>query len=184
MFVNKIIIMKKILLSIAFLCVTATVANAQALRIGVKGGLNYSTLEGKTEINYKEKTSFHGGLVAQINLLKPLYIQPEVYYSSQGAKVKGVGDFNFEYVNVPVLAKLYIIKDIITIEAGPQFSFNVGDKKDNTKDYDFGIAAGLGAQITDKFFIQGRYVSGLIKVEETTKATNTMFQLSLGYFLN
>ena len=49
-------------------------------------------------------------------------MRPEVLWSSQGAKIKGVGDFDTDYVIVPIMLRWNPI-DLLFIEAGPQFNF-------------------------------------------------------------
>jgi len=47
--------------------------------------------------------------------------------------------------------------------------------------FDFAAVAGLGYNITDHFFIQGRYVLGLTEVSNDADVTNRVIQLSVGY---
>ena len=176
--------MKNLILAfIAIIGISAT-SQAQLLKIGVKAGPNFSNFSGGIkEIDYKSRTSFHAGLVAEIKVLENFSVQPELLYSSQGAKVDGIGDFNLDYVSLPVMAKFYVVTDKLSLEAGPQFSFLVNDSQaayDN-QDFDFGVAGGLGLNLTKSIFIQARYVVGLSEVSKYAEVKNSTFQLSAGF---
>lgn len=185
-------IMKKLILAAFFVIAAATNSNAQIVKFGVKGGVNFANLDGgPSGIDYKNKTGFHAGAVAEIKVLPNFSIQPEALFSSQGTEVEGVGDFNLDYISVPVLAKFYLVTDILSIEAGPQFSFLVNDSNDafddiadggsDTKSFDFGVAGGLGVNIAGGLFAQARYTIGLTEVSKDADAKNAVFQVSLGY---
>lgn len=185
--------MKKLIVMAILLVAGSTQMNAQ-LRLGVKGGVNFANFNGGTDgIDYKSKTGFHAGAVAEIKFGGNLAIQPEVLYTSQGTKVDGIGDFNLDYVAVPVLVKYYIIPDLLSIEAGPQFSFLVDDSNEafddiadggpDNKSFDFAVAGGVGINITKSFFAQARYTIGLTEVSKDADVKNAVFQLSLGYML-
>jgi opacity protein-like surface antigen len=130
------------------------------------------------------ETGFHAGAVAEVKLFQNFSLQPELLYTSQGADVKGIGDFNLDYVSVPVLAKFYLISEKLSLEVGPQFSFLVDEAKESfdNKSFDFAAAGGLGLNITDNFFAQARYTIGLSEVSKEAEVKNAVFQLSLGYF--
>ena len=82
--------MKKLLLSIIALALmfqTNAQENAvtKSLQIGAKAGVNLSTLTGDIS-GIKGRTSFHLGGVAEFPISEKLSIQPELLFSSQGAK--------------------------------------------------------------------------------------------------
>jgi opacity protein-like surface antigen len=176
--------MKKVCILFVVL-LSANAINAQMLKFGVKGGANFSSLEGDN-IDSSIYTSFHFGGMVEISLLENLSLQPELLYSSQGAKVDdaAVKDINYNYVTVPVLAKFYLTSKKFSLEAGPQFSFlvnqNVSDQFEG-ETFDFAVAGGLGYNITEHFLIQARYVAGLTQANKDAEVTNRVIQLSLGY---
>lgn len=184
--------MKKLIVMAILLIAGSTQMNAQ-LRLGIKGGVNFANVDGGPDgIDYKSKTGFHAGAVAEIGFGGNLAIQPELLYSSQGTKVEGAGDFNLDYVSVPVLVKYYIVSDLLSIEAGPQFSFLVDDSNDaiddignggDNKSFDFAVAGGIGLNITKNLFAQARYTIGLTEVSKDADIKNSVFQLSVGYML-
>ena len=184
--------MRKLILALTIILAGSFSANAQLLRFGIKGGANFANFSGGVDgIDYKSRTSFHAGVVAEIKAFENFSIQPELLYSSQGADVEGVGDFNLDYVSVPVLAKFYLISDKLSLEAGPQFSFLVDeadlayddatDGDSDTKSFDFAVAGGLGLNITKNFFAQARYTIGLTDASKSAEVKNAVFQVSVGY---
>ena len=176
--------MKKVLLALIAIVGIGATSQAQLIKIGVKAGPNFSNFSGGTsDINYKSRTSLHAGLLAELKLLENFSIQPELLYSSQGAKVDGIGDFNLDYVALPVMAKFYLMTDKLSIEAGPQFSFLVNDpqKAYDNEEFDFAVAGGLGLNITKRIFVSARYVVGLSEVSKFAEVKNSNFQLSAGF---
>jgi opacity protein-like surface antigen len=178
--------MKKLILLTMVLFAFSATSNAQAIRFGLKGGANFATLDG-SGIDSDNITSWHAGALVELNLFQNFSLQPELMYSSQGAKVDGAGDFKLDYVSIPVLAKFYLISDVLSLEAGPQFSFLVNDSYDNilgdleNESFDFAAVAGLGFNLTDSFFAQARYVIGLTEANKDAEVTNKVIQLSVGY---
>lgn len=187
--------MKKNLLVLALLLVSTTAVQAQLLKLGIKGGINYANQTGTNitvnSTNYKKEaiTSYHIGLIAELPLGDKFSLQPELFYSTVGANYKAVDaaqDFKNDkgYVSIPVLAKVYLNKTF-SLELGPQASFLLSNKKDfkinDTKTFDFGLAAGLGIKVTEKIFVQGRYVVGLSEASAQAKAKNSVLQVSAGF---
>lgn len=182
--------MKKLLIIALAFTFGMTGAQAQIVRFGLKAGPNFANVSGGPgSIDYNSRTSFHAGLAVEFHPVGNFAIQPELLYSSQGAEVDGFGDFNLDYVSVPVMAKYYILPDVLSLEAGPQFSFLVDDAEstnelgetlDNEK-FDFAVAGGVGVNITKSIFAQARYTVGLTEVSKDAEITNSVFQLSVGY---
>lgn len=195
-----------------------TVSNAQedasnkdsmAFSWGVKGGVNFATLNGDIE-SPDSRTSFHAGLVAEFPLAEIFSLQVEALYSGQGAKydqvyatgnvLDPVGTRNVElqldYINVPVLAKVYIVKGL-SIEAGPQFSFLINDQwdteptsgggsspspiRESAHTFEFGVAGGLTFQTEIGLFAYGRYNQGVTDIADDLNVQNSVFQLGVGY---
>lgn len=174
--------MKKLLLLTAVALLSFT-AQAQSIRFGLKAGANFANLDAD-EVETDNMTSWHAGAVLELNVLPNFSIQPEALYSSQGAKVDGFDDFKLDYISVPVLARFYILPDLLSLDAGPQFSFLVNDNVADTfetKSFDFAVLGGATVNLTDSFFAQARYVIGLTEMSEDAKATNKVIQLSVGY---
>lgn len=178
--------MKKIIFISAFLLIGIFQADAQMLKFGVKAGANFNSLDGDDAQGLDTYTSFHFGALLEVKVFENFAIQPELLYSSQGAKVneENIKDINFSYITVPVLAKFYLITDKLSLEAGPQFSFlvneNVPDQFES-KSFDFAAVGGLGFNFTDNIFAQARYVAGLTDTTKDAEIKNRVIQVSVGY---
>ncbi|MBD3582772.1 porin family protein [Flavobacterium selenitireducens] len=164
---------------------------AQFLKFGIKAGPNFANFSGGVSgIDYTSRTSFHAGVLLQIKPFENLAIQPEVLYSSQGADVEGVGDFNLDYISVPIMARFFVVSDRLSIDVGPQFSFLVDDAElvfdevsgdADSESFDFAAAGGVTLNIYEGLFVSGRYSIGLTEASKEAEVKNAVFQLSLGY---
>ncbi|SEH74844.1 Outer membrane protein beta-barrel domain-containing protein [Paenimyroides aquimaris] len=210
--------MKKITLTLLGLVAFSTSALAQQeVKFGPKAGVNFANVSGKFfDAEYQEdqlefdkgQTGFHIGAFAEIKFNDKFAIQPEVLYSVQGGKYKqyekgtdiifgmpidyeidGEMKWNLHYINVPIMAKYYIIPSL-AIEAGPYVGFNIKsewkseykssltfqgetelssgketeDIKNGTNSVDFGLGAGASFNLNNGFFVEARYNLGLSKV--------------------
>lgn len=189
---------KYILLSIAALF-AVTISSAQEVRLGIKGGVNFSTLSGDNLGDIKSLTGFHIGGLVEIPLAEQFSIQPEVLYTAQGSKYSEKGqelgvsysyDFKqkLDYIQVPVMAKYYVI-DGLSIEAGPQIAFLASSKLDyegtlggisvsgdedldNVSNIDFSIGAGASYRLPMGVFFTARYNFGLSNVNDSSNSDN------------
>jgi hypothetical protein len=189
--------MKKSLIALLTLFLTISHSNAQIFKLGIKGGINYANQTGTDIIvnstNYKTEaiSNYHIGLLAEIKLGERFSLQPEVLYSTQGAKYDAIGvakDFTNDigYISIPVMAKIYL-NNTFNLEFGPQASFLMSNKNEistnsikNQKDIDLGAGAGLGIRITKSLFLQGRYIVGLSEISPEAKVKNSVLQISAG----
>ncbi|PBJ13691.1 porin family protein [Flavobacterium sp. ACN6] len=191
--------MKKIILT-AIAVMAFGFANAQQTRFGIKGGLNLSTIVGGDVEDTKTLVGFHVGGFAEINIVEKFFIQPELLFSTQGAKVDGgFGgdvDFKLNYLNIPVLAKYYIVDNKFSVEAGPQLGVLLSAKaedndiKDFTRSVDFGFNIGAGYNFTDNLSVGLRYTIGLSPLTDEDvdnaddyydSAKNSNLAISLAY---
>tara|TARA_B100001146_G_scaffold222761_1_gene235851 strand:- start:61466 stop:62110 length:645 start_codon:yes stop_codon:yes gene_type:complete len=187
--------MKKYVLLVATTLIFGTSTMiAQDVKLGAKAGVNFAKLSGEALEDADGRTGFHVGFLAEIPLSERFAIQPELVYSQQGLQSKESFDgtefetkVKLDYLNVPVMAKFYLI-DGLSIEAGPQFGFNINAKqelevtggdtdgdfeitgeddiKDEVSGFDLGIGGGLAYQLDNGLFFQGRYIYGLSNVPE------------------
>jgi hypothetical protein len=182
---------KTILITALFLAVSVNM-QAQLFKLGIKAGLNYANQTGSQitidNTNYSTSaiTSYHAGLIAEIKLVDSFSIQPELLYSTQGATYKNaVEEFENElgYLSIPVLAKINLNKSI-SIELGPQASFLLSEKNnfdiEDANTFDFAVVGGLGLNITNHLFIQGRYCLGLTDASKNAEIKNSVVQVSAG----
>lgn len=166
--------------------ITTTFTYAQStIRFGVKGGVNYANFNG-SDIQTDALTSYHAGVLLEINLFDNLAFQPELLYSTVGANYNGISnDIKNElgYISIPVLVK-FKLSDLLFLEAGPQAGFLLSNKDEvNLDDYnsfDFSVSAGLGVNLTKNIFANARYNAGLTEVSRTADVKNSVFQVSLG----
>lgn len=179
--------MKKVFLA-AVAVMGFMTTQAQEVGFGAKAGINMSTLAGDSDAS--GLIGAHVGGFAEIKLSDKFAIQPELLFSMQGASYDG-GDFRMNYINVPVMAKYFVIEKL-SIEAGPQIGFLMSAKADgeDAKDFvnstDFGINAGASYYLNDNMFLTARYGFGLNDVEKDlpsgySGSQNAVFQLSFGY---
>ncbi len=169
-----------------FICLLAFTAQSQVFRLGLKAGPNFANFSGGvSDLSYSGRTSVHAGAIAEIGLSGKFAVQPELLYSSQGADVDGLGDFNLDYVSVPVLAKIYVLSDKLSVDVGPQFSFLIdeADEAIENEKFDFGVAGGMSLHITKSIFVQARYVAGLTEASKDAEVKNSVVQLSVGYMI-
>lgn len=187
---------KVIIMAAAVLFSFAT--KAQGVHFGVKGGLNASELHGKGIEDAKTKIGFHAGLLAHIHTAsKSWAVQPEVMYSSEGAKFSSDGEsgkIDLGYINVPVLVQ-YMFDNGFRIEAGPQIGFlmnakaksNDGDVntdiKDQFKSTNFSIPVGVGYLTRSGLGFDARYNFGISDIGDMggDKVTGNNFQFGLFY---
>ena len=190
--------MKRIILA-AIAVMAFGFTNAQQTRFGVKGGLNISTVVGGDVDDTKSLVGFHVGGFAEIKVFDKFFIQPELLYSAQGTKVDGPlggdADLKLNYLNIPVLAKYYIV-DKFSVEAGPQLGILLSAKaegqdiKDYTRSVDLGFNIGAGYNFTDNLSVGLRYTIGLSPLTDKNidnsddyydSAKNSNLALSLAY---
>ena len=189
--------MKKLILSTALFISGLALVNAQSdskdVQLGIKGGLNSSTISGDDFGDLDSRTSFNAGLVAEIPLTERLSFQPEVLYSGQGFDVREIDqdnildtdeniEYQLDYIQVPLLLKAYIVKGL-SVEAGPQFGFKIHEEFDYqpnsdggdieidsddsyVKDFDTSIALGAAYKFDNGFFLSGRYNLGVTDIFE------------------
>lgn len=184
-----------------------TTANAQSSdaltpSFGIKGGVNFASITGDDFDSPDSRTSFHVGLLAEFPLTEMFSLQAEALYSGQGFESdmdgeifggEGKVEYQLDYINVPVLAKVYIL-DGLSIEAGPQFGFKVNEEidananaddgdlnLDEAEDFDFGVAAGVTFETPMGLFATGRYTQGFTDIVNNRDVKNSVFQIGVGY---
>lgn len=192
--------MKRIILA-AIAVMAFGFTNAQQTRFGVKGGLNLTNFVGGDVENTNSLVGFHVGGFAEIKIIEKLAIQPELLFSTQGTKVDGgafFGDYDIKtnYLNIPVLAKYYIVEKF-SVEAGPQLGVLLSAKadgediKDGFKTVDFGFNLGAGYHFTENVSLNLRYTIGLSPLADDAdiedegdyydSAKNSVLALSFAY---
>lgn len=116
---------------------TSVELNAQMITFGPKGGLNVSNISvndpDDPDFGFDSQTDFLIGLFGQVTIGDMFALQPEGYYSKQGARTRGEDPevtLNLNYIEIPLLlmarftsrdAPIYPI-----LYAGPKVSFETG----------------------------------------------------------
>ena len=200
--------MKKMMMIVAMMVATLS-ANAQnevgQFSIQPKAGINISKITGG---GMSSRVGFAGGIEAEYGVAKNFGLSAGLLYSMQGGKYDmndfktlGITDkfkFNFDYINIPILAQYYIAKGF-AVKAGIQFGFVVRDKVkieeivagggkynedmsfDKLKKFDFSIPVGLSYEYKN-IVLDARYNIGttrVVKFSDTGK--NSVFEITLGY---
>ena len=178
--------------------------NSTAQRWGVKTGANLTTIRtDEQSIDYNAKVAFFLGVLAEFEVADRVYIQPELFFSQQGANYYTPtcflcpsgpsGKVNLNYLNIPVMAK-FKLSDAFFIEAGPQAGILLSAKwkedgqarediKDEIKSTDFGAGLGVGFEFDSGLFLGARFNYGFNNISElaNTNIHNSVLSLSIGW---
>ena len=169
----------KVIACLIFASLTSLNVFSQSFSFGPKAGLNISNYTGA---NFKSDAlvGAHLGGLLNFGIGNVFSIQPEVLFSSQGAKIENVGstrDYKVNYVSVPVMLK-FKSSGGFYVEVGPQASFKASEKiGDQTidkfaKNLDLALGAGIGYQSGIGLGIGARYLAGISKVGNFTTVGN------------
>jgi len=178
----------------------ATAVSAQVqLAIGLKGGLNFASLNTNSSVkaNYGNRTGYHAGAYVMFKFSK-VAIQPELIFSKQGqtytVNSKNYNS-NYDYINIPIIVKFYIAGGF-NLQAGPQFGFLASSKgyvrdaagnistgqdlKNFVKSSDVSVGVGFGWDLPFGVNIGARYNIGLSDINKDSGSTSTTQTSSLG----
>ncbi|WP_290626018.1 porin family protein [Altibacter sp.] len=178
--------MKKLIV-LAVIALFGTSVQAQGLDLGIKAGVNFANITDASE--FSGRTGFVAGVFLGGKFNDNIGIQGELLYSQQGAEFE-LGEFNLDYVNVPIILK-YFVSQGLNIQLGPQFGVIVNDDTQTvigevindiaTKDFDVSAVVGLGYDLPLGLRVDGRYQFGLSDVPESGEGKNSVVTLSIGY---
>jgi len=200
--------MKKLFMAGCLLLITGLSAYAQKFSLGIKGGVNYSSL--KTKDNLTDENNIMGyqvGVFARAGATG-LYFQPELYLGTKGTEytmiqtssetVEQKAKVKFTTLDLPLLlgTKIGVDKLNLRFMAGPVVSFKIDDETTfpsaysqvsdfgNYKNQALGIQAGGGVDLGN-LTLDLRYEAGLSNLSESEKYNQkqNLFHLSLGFKL-
>ncbi|NLN25623.1 MAG: PorT family protein [Bacteroidetes bacterium] len=180
--------MRNFLLFIACAGFAISASQAQEIRFGVKGGVNFANMTMEAEgisMSPGSRTAFHIGGLVEIPLSDVFSVQPEILYNSVGSKLSIMGiesTTKLDYISIPIMAKYYFTEGF-AVEAGPQVGFLMSaksefsssipmmedgeeDVKDEFKGIDFGLGIGASYRLDMGLFFSARYVLGLSNIGE------------------
>jgi len=195
------------------LCVIAiaTSTYGQGVDIGIKGGLNFPSLDGFSipdgaDLNADSRSGYHAGAFVRLKI-PVVSIQGEVLYSFQKFEYSFDAPLldqvnstqRINYLTVPIIARIKPIP-LVNLQVGPQFGFLLssvqeleidgeieeGDIDEFVKGSDIGLNLGAGIDLPFGLDIHARYIIGLTDVndsDQAEEAKNSMFQVSVGYAL-
>ncbi|MGO3183748.1 MAG: porin family protein [Aequorivita sp.] len=178
--------MKKLFFVAAITAMSVSMTQAQEVRLGAKGGVNFASIGGDNTDDNEGLTGFHIGALVEVPVTERFAVQPEVLYSAQGAKreftqsfsdvsFKATGKTKLDYINVPIMAKYYIV-DGLAVEAGPQVGFLVSANAESELDLS-GVDPAIAELIEDEF------ESGDIDISDQTKGVDFGVALGASYRL-
>jgi hypothetical protein len=173
--------------------------NGLKTKLGIKGGLNLTTLYSSDVSTSHMKAGFNAGIFAKLPVTRGFSIQPELLYTLKGAKstydnfVQGSGEyrFNLGYLELPLLA---------VVNLGPNFNLQAGGyaayltnaniknvdnngeiqgatdlNADNFNRWDYGLVGGVGFDI-ENFTMGARYNYGLNKIGKSGNLSGDLTQ--------
>jgi hypothetical protein len=157
-------------------------ALAQGVGIGAKIGPLFSSLS-ETDVEFENRTGWIGGLFIGGNRPGIVGVGVDILYARKGGKeIDGSGSdlsVNLDYLNVPVYLRINAgsasrSKAAVYGIAGLDLNFLLRSKfstgesiTDNFKRADYGLALGLGVEIT-RALIEARYTKGFGTIAKGT----------------
>ena len=166
--------------------------SGQSNDIGVKGGLNISTL-GQPDNGFKPKLGFQGGIYYTKQISDNFFTTIELNYSLQGARNEFDSEqrTNYHYLTIPLLWQT-MVREKFSFDIGPQINYliravakdPIGDQTitSQVRNFDIGFAIGLSySWLVDFSF---RYTGGFVNPskgspQSAIKFKNKVFQLTL-----
>jgi hypothetical protein len=169
--------MKPILIVLSILCMCGT-AQAQRLKIGIRGGANANKIEGKS-FSDEFRYGYHIGGAVEMMFGKAIGIQPEVLFNQSNLRTGYSFDTLYEsinpgtlkevrlnYLSIPILLNIKPFP-FLTLQAGPQFGILMStdrtlleDGKEAFRNGNFSMVGGVQLNIM-QFRLYGRYSVGL-----------------------
>jgi len=179
--------------ALALVILGASTTSAQTFQFGVKGGVNFATLsveDGDSAFDSRIGAVIGGFVTWQA--FSWLELQPEVLFTSKGAKVEESGissNLIVDYLEVPILARysrplsdnwrVFVAGGptvAVRLRARTTTEFSGGteeiDIDDDVEQMDFGVAVGGGVEV-GRWILDGRYTFGLSDVDADTSDAAT-----------
>lgn len=157
-------------------------------------------LQPKVGVSIADLTEFKGsdprvgvvaGVEGEYQASDIFSVSAGVLYSMQGTKVTADATNRLDYINVPIMANVYVVKGL-AVKLGVQPGFNVSNKfkANNLKaienyvreaqSVDVSIPVGLSYEYNN-LQLDARYNWGVSKAFNLSDAKNSVFQITLGY---
>ena len=179
--------MKKIVLAAVMLLSSVSMFAQQdvgSLTIQPKVGFNVANV---TKTDGNTRIGVVAGAEAEYQLGDIYSIAVGLLYSGQGNKqtvdLGPLGKTSVtwapSYVNIPVVANVYVVKNL-AVKLGVQPGFCVAKDKLKANTFDLSIPVGLSYEYKN-FVLDGRYNFGVTNVAKGVNTKNSVFQFTLGY---
>jgi Outer membrane protein beta-barrel domain len=180
---------KQLLSLVAVLGILAVPAVAHAqVGGGVRAGLNLADLafDPSPPVDSKFLNGLVVGVFATIPVNDVVAFQPEGLFSMQGTKFTEEGvtvKTKIDYFQIPLLGRFRVAKGSpVAVLVGPSLGFKTNasfdgpgvpaefsqDFEDSVKAFDFGIVAGVTADVGRYFVVDGRYTWGLTNIAKNS----------------
>lgn len=177
-------------------------AKEYKVKFGVKGGINFSNINTNNVDDESVLTGFNLGVFAKHSINKYIAIQPELYFTTKGAKLTynnslavGAAKFHLNYIEAPLLVVInltdkfnihgggyvsYLINAKVSNESGPAgFNFENSLNKDDFNRFEAGLAIGFGVDVNPVSF-GVRYNHGLTTVGKDKNFSGTNYTFADG----
>lgn len=184
--------------AIVALTISTGRVNAQdgPVTVGVKAGVNLSTLDGDVK-HTKSVFKYQFGITADIALSNNLYVMTGLDLQTKGTKSKSDIKYNPMYIQLPAhLGYKFSLSPSVkfVVNAGPYVAYGIGGKvkgdgnnekifgNNKFKKLDYGVGGGIGFEIS-KLCINGGYDFGLNDISDMkdVKVKNRNAYVTLGY---
>ena len=190
-------LLKVSLVAVATIFASSAYAQSAAgdLKFGVNAGLNLSNFDVDGD-GPDSKIGFQVGATVDYFLTDDIFLQSGLSFTTKGAK-EGDVSANPMYLQLPVRAGyLFPVSDELSVNVnfGPYVAYGIGGKfdngdvkvdyfDDNTKKFDMGLGAGVGAEY-NSIVVNLGYEYGLVNIydgEGDGKTKNLNAFLTVGY---
>ena len=173
----------------------------ETFNLGIKVGQNFTSISSVAAD--RNKASYHAGVAMHVGITKQWGITPEIILSQTkletapsitnllSKNILQPETYHLNYLAIPILAEFKPFSKL-SIQAGPQYSILLDQKKDGIgnasmafKNGEFAVVGGAKIDLGG-FFVYGRYVVGLQAINELqdqSKWKTTQWQLGLGMSL-
>jgi opacity protein-like surface antigen len=101
------------------------------------------------ETDKDSEAGFYAGLVIDNKLTEVVNLQVELTYLN-------VKDLSF--LQLPMMVKVYIAKSPFSIQGGLQITYTLEEIFDDFTKFNIGFGGGLAYDISEAFFVEGRYI--------------------------
>lgn len=199
--------MKKLILILTFVTVGFPLAFSQDLRIGLRGGLNLSTIVGQDADGANLTPGVHVGPFVRVGINDMLFFQPELLLSTKGYSDKGARaqiDYKFRqrllYLDLPLMAGINLTENFgfllglqpsfflsakykYNYENNPWFKDFSDNNPSSFANVDLGLVLGLQYQMENGLDLGFRFNYGFPNAYDDSDFTahNLNLMLSIGY---